>query len=315
MNSTCISYHYFEASPEYKRNFQHFLTFGCHPGVDVVCVIAGDHTVDLPSLPNVRYEFIANRNFDYGGHSHVVHTHFLNSHYSHFIFLNSSVRGPFLTVHQAPQWEHRLIQLLQQADVGLCGATINIVPPSSRYCIEYRSLYGGQGPASHVQSMCYAMPRSSLQLLVRNGLFNPDTPLDKNQLILSYEIRMSQCLLDHGLNLKCLLPEYNLLDYRQAHQDINPASKGGDPFFHQAYFGRTPHPYETLFTKTNRDLFAASQLDMLAYTMQAAGLAHCNCGLQLQPAEFLHQHQAVEMGQLWAAFKKAIKRRVKKSRR
>jgi hypothetical protein len=313
MQKIGVSYHYFEASPTYKRNFQHFLTFGCHPDLDVICAIAGPHSVSLPDLPNVRYESIENRNFDHGGHAHVVNKYFRQGSYSHVVFVNSSVRGPFLTQHQERNWTLPFLALLKQG-VGLVGASINIVPQSSKYCTRYRKLYGGAGPASHVQSMVYAMPISSLELLVESGFFDRTDPLEKESLILQYEIHLSQFLLRQGLNIQCLLPEYNSINFLGEHADINPTSKGGDPFFFQGYFGRTPHPFQTVFTKTNRDLFPEYQLDMLAYTMQQSGLAYYNCGLELQPEGFLKARKEGEFGELRYWLKKALKARLKSRR-
>ena len=54
--------------------------------------------------------------------------------------------------------------------------------------------------------------------------------------------------------MRSLLPEYREIDYRRPTSDINPTSGEGDPSFQGGYFGRTLHPFETIFVKTNRQI-------------------------------------------------------------
>ena len=58
-----------------------------------------------------------------------------------------------------------------------------------------------------------------------HGLFDHRRePLDNTHLIIDFEILMSQTLIKAGWNIRCLLPEYNVIDYRHAHADVNPTS-------------------------------------------------------------------------------------------
>lgn len=56
----------------------------------------------------------------------------------------------------------------------------------------------------------------------------------------------------HGWNICGILPEYQNIDFRIL--DINTTGLDHDPVFPNSCFGRTVHPYECIFIKTNRDI-------------------------------------------------------------
>ena len=63
-----VVYHYFEKDQSYIDNFCHFLRFGYDSELSYLIVVAGKHTIDLPTLDNIQYFFSENKNFDYGGY-------------------------------------------------------------------------------------------------------------------------------------------------------------------------------------------------------------------------------------------------------
>ena len=69
-----VLYHYYEKEQSYIDNFAHFLRFGYDSSLDYLIVIAGECSVDLPSLDNVQYLFTENKNFDYGGYCSAIQT-------------------------------------------------------------------------------------------------------------------------------------------------------------------------------------------------------------------------------------------------
>lgn len=264
-STTLVIYHYFEKDHSYVANFFHFLRFGYSPSVDYVVVIAGIHTISLPQLKNLTYIFTENKNHDYGGYAYAIKKTTNISSYDFVIFVNSSVRGPFTPTYGKKHWTEYFTDLLV-GDVGLTGSTINILPAHSPHSKSYKDTYGGSEPFSHVQTMAYGMPRSTLIFLVENGFFDLNHTLGKNAVIRDYEINLSQRVIANGWNLKCLLAEYNTIDYREPHAEINPTSRNGDPSFGFAYFGRTIHPFEVMFVKTNRGMFTRNYLNRLSYS-------------------------------------------------
>ena len=267
-------YHYFEKDQSYIDNFCHFLRFGYRPDMDFVIVVAGHHTIDLPKADNLRYHFTPNENFDYGGYASAIRTLDLPHQYEHFIFVNTSVRGPFLPPYigksMEKSWDQILIDLLEPG-VGIAGTAIALTPAHHSIAKLYHAKYGvsphNEDILAHVQSTCYILPKASLQFLVNMGFYEGAPSLSKDETVRDYEIRLSQLLLAQGLNLKCVLPEYSQPDYRELKNDINPASREGDSGFRNSYFGRTAHPYESMFIKTSRNTYSDQCLKQLAHSM------------------------------------------------
>jgi hypothetical protein len=103
--------------------------------------------------------------------------------------------------------------------------------------------------------------------LIKDGFYDVHEPLSKDETVRDYEMYLSQTLLTQGLNLKCMLPEYNKPDYRSLGHEINPSAREGDSGFENSYFGRTVHPYEAMFIKTSRNTSSDTYLSQLAYSM------------------------------------------------
>lgn len=268
-NKNVVIYHYFEKDASYRDNFLHFLAFGVMPQLDYTFVISGNYTVDLPDLPNVRYFFTQAKNSDFGGYAQLINEGLSVDPYDNIFFINSSVRGPFVPPYcQQPWYEAFLRQM--QGDVGMVGTSICTLKEDFRHSINYQARYGSHPPYSHVQTMAYVLSREVLTQLIADGFYNEDRDSTKTLAIEDYEIHLSQLVLRLGWNLRCLLPEFNGTDYRLSHSNPNPTSTVGDPNEVLGYFGRSAHPYETVFIKTNRDLYTNIYLDRLAYSMLQA---------------------------------------------
>ncbi|MEK0428395.1 MAG: hypothetical protein RL001_922 [Pseudomonadota bacterium] len=224
--------------------------------------------MELPQAENIAYVFTENKNNDFGGYCAVINDAGWREDYDYYVFVNSSVRGPFLlSSDRHERWVDRFTAPLSE-DVGLVGSTINILSPRSSISKLYSSLFGDAPSYSHVQTTVYGMTPAVLRHLVSIGFYAENECLPKDNVICRYELKLSQEILRAGRNLKCQLPEYNTVDYRAKHTDINPTSWYGDPALKNAYFGRTIHPYEAIFIKTNRGLFKETYLDRLAASMR-----------------------------------------------
>jgi hypothetical protein len=219
-----VIYHYYEKDQSYIDNFSHFIRFAYKPHLNYVIVVAGSYTIDLPKAPNIEYLFTKNENFDYGGYAAAIKTLGLSDRYDHFIFVNSSVRGPFLPVYAKRSWEQILIDLFDPS-VGVVGTAISLTPSHHSIAKLYHAKYGktalNERILAHVQTTCYALSKDALRFLVDSGFYEIIRALSKDETVRDYEIRLSQLLLEHGHNLKCLLPEYSQPDYRKLKHDIN----------------------------------------------------------------------------------------------
>jgi hypothetical protein len=260
-----IAYHFYQLNETYVENFQHFLLFGYDARYQYYVLISGECTVQLPQVENIKYIFVENKNNDYGGYCHLIKEVIDIDDYEYFIFINSSIRGPFLPPFIKDSWVDLFIDKLTEG-VGLVGPTIHILSPKNEYSRIYQAEYGGIPPYSHVQSTAYAMNQSTLKILVNSGFYDENRVLSKTEVILKYEIQLSQLVKKNSLNINSFLPEYSEINYLQAHDDINPTSSDGDPSMQSCYFGRTLHPYEAVFIKTNRSLHPNPYLIRLAYS-------------------------------------------------
>jgi hypothetical protein len=263
-SDTLVIYHFFEKDKSYIENFLHFLIFGYMEENDHLVVVAGTPTIDLPHLKKLTYVFTENRNNDYGGYCEAISifpTRILG--YKFVFFINSSVRGPFLPAFQYRSWTDVFKEKLH-ADARLVGSTINILSAKSPTSTRYKAKYGGREPFSHVQTMAYAMPQETLNYLHGQGFYVKKPLLTKQEVIEEYELRLSQLILANGWNIASLLPEYDAIDFRKHHADVNPTSRSGDPCFENAYFGRSAHPFELVFIKTNRNIFNIKYLERLS---------------------------------------------------
>jgi len=278
-----VIYHYFEKDASYRDNLLHFLVFGVLPQLDYIFVISGAHSVQLPELPNVRYLFTEPKKSDFGGYAQLINEGLNVDPYDNIFFINSSVRGPFVPPYYHQPWYEAFLDQMQD-DVGMVGTSICSLKEDFRHSINYQARYGGNSPYSHIQTMAYALRREVLSQLIADSFYQEDRDATKTLAIEDYEIHLSQLVLKQGWNLRCLLPEFNGIDYRLSHANPNPTSTVGDPNEVLGYFGRSAHPYETIFVKTNRDLYTEAYLDRLAYSMLKSNRSNSSEKLLASPS-------------------------------
>lgn len=259
MSVTAVIYHYFEKNGSYRDNFVFFLSQAWRAEVEFIVLIAGAYHVDLPQRPNIRYVFTPNLGHDFAGYCQLVEAGMLDR-YDRLIFVNCTVRGPFLPPYAAGLgWVAPLLNLLR-GDVHLAGATINILHPDRPAHLLYQARYPQAAqPYSHVQSSVHAMTAECFRLLRDAGFYDPRA-MDKDSAVAEFEIRMSSLVRAHGWNIACLLPPYDRIDYRLPHHDINPNTTTGHPQARGAYFGQTLHPFEAIFLKTGWNILSPREL-------------------------------------------------------
>jgi hypothetical protein len=259
-----ILYHLFPSIPQYVNNFLFFFKTGYTTNFDYLVIVAGELTIDLPQAQNIRYTFTENINYDFGGYGFAINSIRENLfEYDFFFFINSSVRGPFLK-DDAKFWFEKF-QIELEAGNSLVGATINILE-SGNLINKISSLYPYfHIPYTHIQSTTYVVDKKAMEHLVAIGFYDDSlNNMTKEEVIIHYEIRLSQELLSKGFLIKSLLNKYDGVDYREEHHDINFSSRNGDPSFRGAYFGQTINPYEVVFIKTNRNILGPLELFKLS---------------------------------------------------
>ena len=145
--STLVVYSYRNIDPEAVSNLQFFLNNVLKPGDTARYVIIVDHGLDqfghfssiaLPDLP-ANAEYLSIRGcFELGHVGKVIFgqskVQVDSSQYKYFIWLDSTVRGPFLPSYltkmsNAPLW-HTLLTSRLSSTVKLVGSTIDCSPVS-----------------------------------------------------------------------------------------------------------------------------------------------------------------------------------------
>jgi hypothetical protein len=273
MSETLVLYQYFEKDQNYRDNFAHFMAFGYRKDLDFLVILSGENTIELPQAPNIRYLSTPNQNYDYGAFSEALKSDISLDSYENVIFINSSMRGPYLSPTAAREsWVDLFVSGLTD-EIALFGSTICILNPNDSHGKAFAKRHPGMPSLSHVQTGAYAMKAKTVKGLLAQGFYKNESTMTRQEAITDYEIMLSQIILKSGRNIGCLVPEYRQLDHRNIIRDFNPWARNGDIWHRNSLMGRTVHPYETLFAKSNRILYSSLFLDSLTQSMASAGAA------------------------------------------
>lgn len=258
----------FSDTPDARDNLRFFLRHGLHSAADFIFIMNGVSAADLPvfEIPqgasNIRTVLRDNTCFDIGAYGEVLRSpeQFtkigwgsarmpLWQRYKRFILLNSSVRGPFLPHWgQGACWSDLFVQRVT-VDTKLVGLTANC------------------WPSFHVQADVWATDFVGMSLLMNPPPPGPNSSVDDfaDQLApvglaacypdlsraLHAELGATRVILEAGWKVDVLMSAFHgIKDYGVV---CDPQTQG-DLMWKDKYFGTSVHPYETVFTKTNRDL-------------------------------------------------------------
>lgn len=254
-----VVYALFVKSAEYASNFRYFLYSGgmlSAPDVSffVVCneipqngdlVLRYEQEQLLKEAQDLGAHVLrrGNTGFDFGGWADAIrHFRLLDgsggSWFTHFIFLNTSCRGPFMpTYARSLRWTDAFLSHLG-GDVHLVGPTINV--------------FASNG-APHVQSYAFGVDVACLAMLWAAGLFarEYDTIHD---VIMAQEVGMSSMVLGFGWNISAFPTEFAGVDYRNPGLGCVGPTLPEDDVLHAGgrCSGRDLHPVEIMFMKTSR---------------------------------------------------------------
>jgi hypothetical protein len=248
---TLVVYVFSGSDPEYADNLRYFLRTAPHAndGCDYIIVLQQHPTGwPNPSLPgdlptNVRVLHHPNECFDLGTVGWVLQTHVDISRYTFFLWLNSSVRGPFMPSYLRGHmhWTRPFTDKLTPS-TKLVGATINCGGAH------------GTAPKPHVQSYVVATDRAGLSvLLAAPGVF--ECWKEMADVVVHSEIGASVAILNAGFNIDSLMLRYQGLDWRDPRLSGEaefPCNAGMNPLQPGFNDGIDVHPLETMFVKVKR---------------------------------------------------------------
>lgn len=184
----------------YNDRVKHFID-NCifnDPHIDFMLIANNkDIVIDIPN--NIKFLKRNNIGYDFGGWSDAILTNNLYQEYDKFIFVNSSVIGPFLPSYYKGKWTDVYINGLQD-NIKLFGSTINTC--------------GKPLQLSHVQSYIFSMDKTTLEYLITCEIFSKTNYANTfNDAIMYKEILMSRKIIDNKWNIGSLLPCYHGVDF------------------------------------------------------------------------------------------------------
>lgn len=315
-NKTAVIYHYFEKDRSYRDNLVYFLANGICQKADFFVIISGDCSIDLPEFENVRYIHAPNRNNDFGGYAAYARDYFCDS-YDFHVFVNSSVRGPFLPTYYEEPWTTVFTRRLD-GDTHLVGSSINVIDDRSGIIKAYKESFPDRHFAAHVQTTSYALTREALMHLIDADFYASDRELDKMEVIVHYELHLSSEIMHRGWKINAILPVYENVDYVGGRvTPENTSARYGDVLWKSSFFSRSLSPLEAVFIKTNRDII--DEVDLASFTFTGLHRA-LNEGPRFDAAHrlmeecYLHTSEAARAlrdSENNAGLKAAVKRKVK----
>ena len=184
----------------YNDRVKHFIENCIFNDDNVDFIIISNNKNNKFEVPYyVKTLYRDNIGYDFGGWSDALLTNNLYENYDNFIFVNSSVIGPFMPCYCKVKWTDIYINGLQN-NVKLFGSTINTC--------------GDPLNKSHVQSYIFSMNKTTLKYLINCEIFsitNYTKTLDDT--IWNKEVLMSRKIIENKWNIGSLLSYYKDVDF------------------------------------------------------------------------------------------------------
>lgn len=215
-------------------NVNHFIKNALFDDPDVdFMFICNNPTIKVNVPPYVTVMHRENKGYDFGAWSDAVLTHNLVDKYKRFIFVNSSVIGPYIK----GRWTDHFLNGLKD-NVKLFGCTINAMRDP---------IY-----KSHVQSYLFCMDDHTLSFLIKKGIFSYTYTRSFNHTIQFKEVLMSRLLIDNGWNIGSMLPYYKGIDFTFKDKSLTKHFAFMPNIMTQEYKDRLWTKEQLIFIKGNR---------------------------------------------------------------
>lgn len=240
---TVVFYAYYE-TPTAKLNLEYYVKNAVtieHDILFIIVINGGICTVPLPNYDNCLIIIRENFGFDFGAHKCAID--YLKEKYQcsyndlpfdYYIFMNSSVTGPFLPSYYPKQlhWSNIFISKITDK-VKLVGTSISILPATDD---------GGYGPK--VEGFCFATDKIGFNILInKNDIFTYHET--KYSAIIYGEYGLTNEIFKQGYSIDCLLYKYKNIDWSDKKNWTVP----NFPSRKYQYDGIDIHPFEVVFHK------------------------------------------------------------------
>ena len=142
----------------YNDRVKHFIENCIYndPNTDFI-LISNNKNIDFEVPKYVKKLLRDNIGYDFGGWSEALLVNDLYKNYENFIFVNSSVMGPFLPSNYKGYWTDIYVNGLKN-NIKLFGSTINTIDEPLKW--------------AHVQSYIFSMNKTTLEYLINCEIFS-----------------------------------------------------------------------------------------------------------------------------------------------
>lgn len=252
----------------FNDNVEYFIKNGIFYDIDIdFIIISNDKSNDFKAPSYVKKFFRDNKGYDFGGWSDALLTYDLYKYYDNFIFLNSSVIGPYTHPSFKGKWTDIYLNGLKD-DVKLFGSTISAKGYTSNIKDTLNSIWDKKHiilteltnkhlyklltniHKPHVQSYIFCMNKDTLEYLIKCGIFTKKYTNSFFETVSEKEFLMSKKILEKGWNIGCLLTFYKDIDFRD--MDKYNFNFLGD-VTHAYYENDLWSKQEVVFVKNNRN--------------------------------------------------------------
>ena len=206
MPRTAVIYHYYN----WNENLKFFLTCGGlirSEECDFFFVSNRNENLIPEELtkdyPNTYFLNRKNENYDFGGYSDLIYSDtFKEDEYDHFVFLNETSSGPFLTQRDKSRPWYELFTTRINNKTKVFGASL--IP-----------WFGGDF-FPHVQSWCFCLDKVGMEIGKVSGVFTKDDhKMSKPEMVFKKEVRLSSAVVQNGYNIDCFNPLYSGIDWQK----------------------------------------------------------------------------------------------------
>ena len=224
----------------YNYRVKHFIEKCIFYDENVDFIIISNNKDNKFETPDyVKTLFRENIGYDFGGWSDALLAGDLYEKYDNFIFVNSSVIGPFIPSYYKNNWTDIYINGLQN-NVKLFGSTINT-------CCDPLN-------KSHVQSYIFSMNKTTLKYLIDCEIFSITNYAETfNDAIWKKEVVMSRKIIENNWNIGSLLSYYKDVDFTFSCKKPSDYNKIFlDDVMYPDFKDKIWNVYEIVFIKGNR---------------------------------------------------------------
>jgi len=173
-------------------------------------IICNNTSIQLTVPTHVKVLYRENTGYDFAAWSYGLFYNDQYKNYDTFLFVNSSVLGPFLPMDYQKKWTNIYLDGLTDS-VKLFGSTINC----HYYKCENITMHENATIFSHVQSYIFAMNKETLEYLMECKIFSKTNHSDSFQkTIFNKEIGMSRKIIENNWNIGSLMKRYQNVDFR-----------------------------------------------------------------------------------------------------